>query len=107
MPIQPLAPTRLAEGAILGVAVAGPVGHEGAGRHFLGDESAHLLAQLLALGRQTDLIELKLVAHRRVLSRRQHGPELIGAAGATMVAERRRPMAFAAEIVAPRTAVAA
>ena len=54
----------LAEFAILGVAVAGPVGHEGAGGDFLGDEGAHLFAQLLAFGRQADLIECEVGAHR-------------------------------------------
>ena len=54
----------LAEFAVLGVAVAGPVGHEGAGRDFLGNEGAHFLAQFLALGRQADLVELEIGAHR-------------------------------------------
>ena len=53
----------LAEGAILRVAMTRPVGNEGPGRHFLGDEGAHFLAQLLAFGRQTDLVEVEIGAH--------------------------------------------
>ncbi len=53
----------LAERAIVGVAVAGPIRDEGPGRHLLGDEGAHLGAQRLAFGRQPDLIEAELVGH--------------------------------------------
>ena len=92
----------LAERAIVVVAMAGPIRDEGAGGHFLGEKGAHFGAQFVARGRQADLVEAEIGAHGQILPRRQHGPELIGAAPRDQFAERRRPVAFVAEIVAPR-----
>ena len=59
----PLGADAAAERVIVRVAMAGPVGIERAGRHLPRNESPHLPAQLLALGRQAYLIETEFGGH--------------------------------------------
>ena len=90
-----------AERGALAFAVPDLGGIEGAGRDLLGDERAHLAAQRFALGRQADLVETQFGAHGLPLARGDQRPEFVGAARDDQIAERDRPMALVAEIVAP------
>ena len=77
-------------------------GIERAGGHFVGQERAHLVAQRVAFGRQADLVEGEARGHCSVQSaRRDQRPEFFRAARRDPVAERDRPVALVAEVVAP------
>ena len=72
-----------AERAIVAVAVPGPVRHEGAGGHFLGEKGAHLGAKFLARGRQADLIETEIRAHGKSYRAASIGQKLLAPRRAT------------------------
>ena len=57
MPIQPLAPMRWLNALLCESPWPARLRIEGSGRDFLGQEGAHFLAQLVAFGRQADLVE--------------------------------------------------
>ena len=77
--------------------MAGAVRIESALGDLVGEEGAHVLAQRLAFGRQADLVEVQIGAHRDGHQR----PEFVGAAPGDVLAELGRPPAFVAEVVAP------
>ena len=52
-----------AEGPVVAVTMARPIGYEGAGGDLLGDKGAHVLAQRFAFARQPDLVEAEIGAH--------------------------------------------
>ncbi len=105
---EPAALTNaLAEFGIVRVLALGLVRIESAGGDFLGEERADFLAQLLAFGRQADRIETKGCSHVKDLvscvrsARRDQRPQLVGTARSDQFAELDRPVALAAEIIAP------
>ena len=99
MPIQPLAPTRRLKARLWLSPWPGRSRHESAGGDFLGEKGAHLLRAAshipAAGGSDRNCRSMRS-------SRRHQRPEVVGAAPRDQLAELCRPIAFAAEIVAPR-----
>src|SRR4051794_16544795 len=84
------------------VAVTWAMRIEGAARHLLGEEGAHLVTQFVALRRQAYLVELERGRHAIPLAGRDQRPELVRAARRDLVPELNRPGALVAEVVPPR-----
>src|SRR4051794_11200477 len=84
------------------VAVTWAMRIEGAARHLLGKERAHLMTQFVAFRGQADLVELERRSHASPLTGRDQRPELVRAARRYLVPELNRPGALVAEVVPPR-----